>query len=848
MNRRLLSLIILVFVLLTAANTFPAQAIQRDQDGDGITDDQDACPQLPGVPQFAGCPDTDGDGIDDRNDQCPAQPGPAQYGGCPPPDSDGDGLDDTVDQCPSQSGPRELGGCPPTAPPPPPDSDGDGFPDGDDRCPNEPGIPGVGRGDCGDQDGDFITNDGDVCPNEPGPAENGGCPPPTATPLPTLTPTPVIVPYSNTVQPPISQPGNVPGSVAENLLKDCALRNESAEALLLYNSPIFETSPWVDEPFQPYYQAQVVGTLAPGDEADISQVFWYPIWPPLGNDALGSVWLETSGGWLWYNSWDVNSYDSSAVPFFPDLQYPLVETAHLWDLISLNCHIQFRSTNFDCVVTNYNAAPAPFTNYIGTEVDDVQVESGNLPQNGLLLASDLIRYHYDPGHFSETFMMWAQLHGGSRIWLSETVAAGQPFSEVSQTFPNATALLEFPCFVNGVDHEGYIIYSQGPNDGFFPLVQVPLLVPDPDDVAVMPTPTPLPEASNEPPRYNNTLFTLPDGLLLRLGDGSVRPIIIGDQPGGLPQILDPEDFLPAVQSGEFEQDEIPLSDLFDESEPPSFVPVPQQDPNVRFFLFGQQNLVFLLGIQVGDCREPTNALFDLNGDGLLDFCGDLDGDGDTDADDLELFFPADGALPNLLLPYDPPPEFGPESLPGWLLPAVSDPEGIGLLLPAVQSARETGQRVQYGLLLPAVLPFFNPSPDGEPDQQSNLPSVFALMMGDGSVMPVDLNALGDGSVAPNPQGILIGLNLSSLAACDGSVRPIGNLFIMGDGSVRSCDGSVAPNPQEGGGNVQVLYLQQDDEVLVSFENGDIQQFEGPGAVVIMPDGQGGSMVGILIGL
>ncbi|MDL1903187.1 hypothetical protein FBR02_20755 [Anaerolineae bacterium CFX9] len=90
--------------------------------------------------------------------------------------------------------------CPPT---PAPDSDGDGFPDNDDRCPFEAGIPGVGRGDCGDQDGDFITNDGDVCPNEPGPAELGGCPPtpvptevpPTATPVPpTPRPQPTAVP------------------------------------------------------------------------------------------------------------------------------------------------------------------------------------------------------------------------------------------------------------------------------------------------------------------------------------------------------------------------------------------------------------------------------------------------------------------------------------------------------------------------------------------------------------------------------------------------------------------------------------------------------------------------------
>lgn len=100
--------------------------------------------------------------------------------------------------------------CPPTAAP---DSDGDGFPDNDDRCPFEAGIPGVGRGDCGDQDGDFITNDGDVCPNEPGPAETGGCPP---TPVPTEVP-PTATPVPPTPRP---QPTAVPTTEPET---DCPI-------------------------------------------------------------------------------------------------------------------------------------------------------------------------------------------------------------------------------------------------------------------------------------------------------------------------------------------------------------------------------------------------------------------------------------------------------------------------------------------------------------------------------------------------------------------------------------------------------------------------------------------------
>lgn len=85
---------------------------------------------------------------------------------------------------------------PPTAIPPTlgPDTDGDGVPDSDDRCPTAFGAANIGRGDCPDPDGDFITNDGDLCPDQPGPAETGGCPPATATPLPTTPPQPTIAP------------------------------------------------------------------------------------------------------------------------------------------------------------------------------------------------------------------------------------------------------------------------------------------------------------------------------------------------------------------------------------------------------------------------------------------------------------------------------------------------------------------------------------------------------------------------------------------------------------------------------------------------------------------------------
>lgn len=80
-------------------------------------------------------PDSDGDGISDQYDQCPDVPGTVANKGCPEikvakPDRDGDGIPDDEDPCPDKAGP--FGGCP--------DSDGDGVPDNLDKCPNTPGI------------------------------------------------------------------------------------------------------------------------------------------------------------------------------------------------------------------------------------------------------------------------------------------------------------------------------------------------------------------------------------------------------------------------------------------------------------------------------------------------------------------------------------------------------------------------------------------------------------------------------------------------------------------------------------------------------------------------------------
>ena len=120
-----------------------------DRDGDGISDNEDACPDEAGVantdPNKHGCPlplDRDGDGISDNEDACPDEPGvpsaDPQKHGCKPADRDGDGIPDSQDACPDEPGQPSsivhMNGCPP-----PKDRDGDGIPDDQDACPEQHG-------------------------------------------------------------------------------------------------------------------------------------------------------------------------------------------------------------------------------------------------------------------------------------------------------------------------------------------------------------------------------------------------------------------------------------------------------------------------------------------------------------------------------------------------------------------------------------------------------------------------------------------------------------------------------------------------------------------------------------
>ncbi len=167
----------------------------EDRDGDGINDDDDACPDRPedkdGFEDRDGCPDpdNDADGILDVDDACPLVPedydGDQDEDGCPEGtegDRDGDGIPDAVDDCPDEpedfDGFQDEDGCPD------PDNDGDGIPDVNDLCPNdaedfdgfedEDGCPDV------DNDGDRILDVDDACPNDPetynGHEDEDGCP------------------------------------------------------------------------------------------------------------------------------------------------------------------------------------------------------------------------------------------------------------------------------------------------------------------------------------------------------------------------------------------------------------------------------------------------------------------------------------------------------------------------------------------------------------------------------------------------------------------------------------------------------------------------------------------------
>lgn len=136
-----------------------------DTDRDGIYDNEDDCPEVPGLAAFNGCPDSDNDGIKDSEDDCPNVAGLSSLNGCP--DADRDGVSDKDDKCPNTPGISSLAGCP--------DTDEDGIIDKIDKCPDARGPSQNGGCPWPDSDGDGILDKDDKCPNIVGTIANGGC-------------------------------------------------------------------------------------------------------------------------------------------------------------------------------------------------------------------------------------------------------------------------------------------------------------------------------------------------------------------------------------------------------------------------------------------------------------------------------------------------------------------------------------------------------------------------------------------------------------------------------------------------------------------------------------------------
>ena len=165
-----------------------------DEDGDGVADDVDECPELAedkdGFEDADGCPDfdNDDDGVPDEEDKCPTQKEDADEfqddDGCPDPDNDGDGVPDEKDACKDEAGPPQGGargpGCPSN------DADGDGIEDAADKCPDQAEDKDGFADDDGcpdpDNDRDGVPDEEDACPNVNGDARSdaklNGCPSP----------------------------------------------------------------------------------------------------------------------------------------------------------------------------------------------------------------------------------------------------------------------------------------------------------------------------------------------------------------------------------------------------------------------------------------------------------------------------------------------------------------------------------------------------------------------------------------------------------------------------------------------------------------------------------------------
>lgn len=161
----------------------------RDDDGDGVKEEEDRCPNTPkGFPvNEHGCAtfqlDDDGDGVANPDDLCPNTPKGAVVNnrGCAANegDDDGDGVMNVEDRCPDtpEGAAVDAYGC--SADQLNADDDKDGVLNGDDLCPGTPEGENVDNNGCAysqlDDDNDGVANGEDGCPNDPTKTKPGNC-------------------------------------------------------------------------------------------------------------------------------------------------------------------------------------------------------------------------------------------------------------------------------------------------------------------------------------------------------------------------------------------------------------------------------------------------------------------------------------------------------------------------------------------------------------------------------------------------------------------------------------------------------------------------------------------------
>ena len=160
-----------------------------DDDGDGVLNEDDLCPNTPTgeAVNADGCSngqlDDDNDGVQNSDDTCPDTPAGEAVNskGCSESqiDDDQDGIMNNVDQCPNTPTGEAVNadGCSNGQL----DDDNDGVQNSDDTCPDTPAGEAVNSEGCSesqiDDDQDGIMNNVDLCPNTPaGEAVNAnGC-------------------------------------------------------------------------------------------------------------------------------------------------------------------------------------------------------------------------------------------------------------------------------------------------------------------------------------------------------------------------------------------------------------------------------------------------------------------------------------------------------------------------------------------------------------------------------------------------------------------------------------------------------------------------------------------------